>query len=572
MQEGRTRMYFCLVISLLFGGFTGQATGAERQLVTSVQVLGLPAISEARAKSWLVTRPGMPIDSLMVGQDLKRLLRVCQNSGYWQAKVEFSRISHTSGKVVFRVEPGAITRIGAVHIEGNVHVSLVSLNRVLTANSGTALIGSRLEGDLMDMLALYSNAGYPYCKISPLVNLVPGQDTVSVQYSIAEGPLVTIDAIRFTGNRATRKDVLLRQMRIRTGERFNQERIDRGMRYLRKLSFLLDVDEPVLAEAVDGSTTLVVGVREAPSGRMEGGLGYAPRSGGPVEGLTGVFALEFDNFMGTARSGKVLWGRQGPSTSHLGLSFREPWVLGGPISIGVELNMQDRPAFAERRLETHLEVSPAPGTQMRAGVFHQQVTPDSSGFGLVPISRIWGLTGSLEYDSRDDRYNPRKGLQTKAKVAWGSVGVGDARTGRTDIQGTLGTFLQMGRQTVVAAAVHGAIVHQAEGVPQEARFRIGGSRSIRGQREEAFLATQAGWANLELRYLLGRRSRVFLFVDGGLLNDPLNDGRRRLLTPMGFGGGIRARSGLGMLGLDYGLGKGDGPAQGKIHVRMVNEF
>jgi outer membrane protein insertion porin family len=132
--------------------------------------------------------------------------------------------------------------------------------------------------------------------------------------------------------------------------------------------------------------------------------------------------------------------------------------------------------------------------------------------------------------------------------------------------------LPFGRHSVSALSIHGALVTQENGVPQEARFRIGGSETIRGQREEAFLATHAIWANLEWRYILGRRSRIFLFLDTGVLNDPAADGQRRLQMPFGFGGGIRATSGIGLLGLDYGLGKGDGPAQGKVHVRMVNEF
>ena len=563
-------MFLHLTIYLLFGVFLGVVSAEDRQLVHSVEVVGSSGMMASRARSLLVTRPGMSIDSLMIKQDMKRLLKGYQEIGYWQASVQFPEVHHHTGRVVFRVDSGELTRIGRVVLEGNPHVSKDSLMSVITAGLGAPLVSARLENDLMEMLALYSNAGYPYCAIDPSVNLLPGQDSVTVKYAFTEGPFVRIDAIRFEGNRVTRKDILLREMRVKEGEPYIQSRIDRGMKHLRKLSFLMEVDDPVLEEEKDGSTTLVVTLREAPSGRLEGGIGYAPDTG--EAGLTGLFALEFDNFQGSARSGKVLWGRQGRSTSHLGLSYLEPWVLGSPVSAGIILAMQQRPSYNEHRIDAFAELSLAPGTGLRMGGYYEEVRPDSTGERVVFGSRVRGLEGQVEYDGRDEPFNPRHGVRTSARVSWGSVSSDRTRRDRTEVQGHLDTFLPMGRRWVSALSLHAAAVSQSDDVPLEARLRLGGTKTIRGQREEAFLGTEAVWGNLEWRYILGRRSRVFLFLDAGVVNDPVESGKSRWLTPLGFGGGIRAISGLGTLGLDYGLGKGEGPGQGKIHVRMVNEF
>jgi len=47
---------------------------------------------------------------------------------------------------------------------------------------------------------------------------------------------------------------------------------------------------------------------------------------------------------------------------------------------------------------------------------------------------------------------------------------------------------------------------------------------------------------------------------------------KKNLTRIGYGFGLRLESRAGTLGFDYGLGKGDSPGQGKLHVRLSAEF
>ena len=77
-------MFLHLTIYLLFGVFLGVVSAEDRQLVHSVEVMGSSGMMASRARSLLVTRPGMSIDSLMIKQDMKRLLKGYQEIGYWQ--------------------------------------------------------------------------------------------------------------------------------------------------------------------------------------------------------------------------------------------------------------------------------------------------------------------------------------------------------------------------------------------------------------------------------------------------------------------------------------------------------
>ena len=79
------------------------------------------------------------------------------------------------------------------------------------------------------------------------------------------------------------------------------------------------------------------------------------------------------------------------------------------------------------------------------------------------------------------------------------------------------------------------------------------------------------WSNLEWRYLLGRRSRVFLFADGGYFSTQ-SSALQHNAFKLGYGLGFRLETGLGMMGVDYGMAQGEGLMNGKVHVGLVNEF
>ncbi len=546
--------------------------GAQRPVVREVQVEGVRRIPESRVRGWLVTRPGIPADSLLLRKDMDRILDGYRAAGFWQTAVIFPqiRVLGRGVRVAFRVEEGEPTRIDSVVLQGNQKMASDGLRSALGLSRDTVLRRDRIDRALDALLRIYENRGFPYCSLRPAVSILPGQDHAVLQITVEEGPFVQIDTVRFEGNRRTRDEVLLREMRIQQGEVYRQNRVDGAVRALRRLPFIVEVEPPRL-EVREGQTALVVVVHEGPTGRLEAGAGYAPGNGAQA-GLTGAVRLAFDNLMGTGREGRAAWERSGESASDLELAYREPWILGRPVSAEVALSMRQRPGFVEDLLNGQVRVASGKGIQAGVGISSLRVRPDSSGLGVVSGSQAWSLDGDWGFDRRDDRWNPGSGFLYRMHGGWGRV----SRRGETSVRFRYGLdaehYFPVGRRSVIAAAFHGAGVVEQGGVPLEARLRLGGIASIRGYREEAFLVTRAFWANLEWRLRMGRRSRVFLFADLGSLRDPGSGGTGVWIFPAGFGAGMRLESRLGMLGFDYGLARGDSPAQGKVHVQMVNEF
>ncbi len=65
---------------------------------------------------------------------------------------------------------------------------------------------------------------------------------------------------------------------------------------------------------------------------------------------------------------------------------------------------------------------------------------------------------------------------------------------------------------------------------------------------------------------------MFVFLDGGGYSDQTIQEGSSSDSKIGYGVGIRAQSRLGVVGIDYGLGEGDGISEGKVHFGITGQF
>jgi outer membrane protein insertion porin family len=106
-------------------------------------------------------------------------------------------------------------------------------------------------------------------------------------------------------------------------------------------------------------------------------------------------------------------------------------------------------------------------------------------------------------------------------------------------------------------------------------YRLGGTLSLRGYRENQFPGTRIAWTNTEYRFLLGGASSFYGFFDSGYfyLPDLTGSGAPLLQdTRYGYGVGIRLETSLGIIGVSLAYGQGDSFADGKIHIGLINDF
>ena len=550
MDTGKyIKMWRYLLFAIWMVCVASSAGGEVRAIVKRVQVEGARFVSERDVRGWLVTRAGVAVDSALLRKDVHRILKGYQARGFWQVAVAFS-MRESDAAVAFEIVEGVRTRVASVEVRGDL---IFEPSEAFGLAQGMVLLESDLNQRLDHLLRFYEDRGYPFCALRPDVRF--DGDSARVQVVVSPGPLVHVDAVRFEGNETTREDVLLRHISFVAGEVYDQRRVNAFVRQLQNLPFIDRVYTPELVSTGD-EMALVIGVEESRHTRVEGVLGV-----GSGQGLTGEIALDVLNFSGGGREGYALWSRQGVGLSNLRVSYREPYILSSPLSGWGAVEMVARTGYVTHKFGGGADVAVGEGARFFGGVAHRRVLPDSSGLEFFEAERMWSLESGVRFDRRGQALDGWK-AEIRGEVGEVSDGIRRVQWG---VDGQV--FLPVGRQSVVVGRARAFWVGQTGDVPQSAGIWLGGAQSLRGYREEMFWGTNAGWVNVEWRWLLGPKARLFAFVDAGRI---AGTGSRS--WPVSYGVGLLANGRMGAVGIDYGLPRGESLGQGMVHVRMVSAF
>ncbi len=476
-------------------------------------------------------------------------------------------------------------RIGVVELVG-CSLDEVSVREALDLREGMVLDEKRVQVGMDRVLRFYEERGYPFAAVA-LSYVMLEEDRATLGFEITEGPGVTIGALEVRGNTITKPEVILRELRIRTGQRYDQRRIDRGMRHLSRLSFLERVHPPELRyDPENEAVALIVAVKEAQAHRANAVVGYVPAVGDSEGFFTGLVDVSLGNLSGTGRKVQARWERRDPQASEIFLGYEEPWAFGFPVNAGGTFGQKQRTGYTETTASCFLNFPITERFTGKLSLGWEQAIPDSAGSWMMPRSASWvgGLT--LGYDGTDGWENPTQGIRLSSSA---DVGLTQNRATEHFVPSETGVdrrryglhveyFRSLRRRQVFFIGLHGTAVDTPERVlPLSEKLWLGGAHSLRGYREEQFGGIRIGWTNVEYRLLLGPESRAFLFLDGGYCFDRTREaggaGTMEVETfRIGYGFGVRVRSRMGIIGMDYGLGKGDGWMEGKVHVGVENRF
>jgi outer membrane protein insertion porin family len=403
---------------------------------------------------------------------------------------------------------------------------------------------------------------------------------------IVEGTVVTIEEVSVEGNTETDPEVVVRETRIRTGELFDPSKNEVIRQRLQRLNIFSSVSEPELYLR-NQSGGLLIRVQEGNPNTFDGVIGYVPAGQNDQEGyLTGLVSVTMRNLFGTGRKFSFRWQREDRYSQELGIRYLEPWILGLPLNVSAGFfQRQQDTTFVKRIIDPKVELMVTEEFSIAVFYTADNVIPragDNPARVLKTFSQTIG--GELIYDTRNDPFSPTSGARYRTDYQYGNrrtseipadlVGVVDPDVQVQKFELDLDFYLTTFSRQVAAVGLHGREL-RADQTDEGQMYRFGGTTTLRGYRENQFLGTRVAWTNAEYRFLLGRRSYVYGFVDAGYYFRPQDDIR---LTPKaedfkhGYGLGLQVETALGYLGVSYALGEGDSFSTGKIHFGLINEF
>ena len=520
---------------------------------------------------------------------LNRLLERYKSDGYFFVWID-STHGVPSGEGIVSVDlsvrEGEPLTVRAVRVEGIQALDSEAVIRRFKVRPGSAFREHELEEDIAYMLEEYENNGHPFASVT-LEPFEPNAELgIDVRLRVEEGSSVTVDSLLFFGAEVTRAGLLRRESGIRLGALYDEREMDRALERLRRLEYISDAEGPELLGLGLGRTGVRFRVWEESANSLYGIAGYMPGEVGGQSGFfTGLVDVSFRNMFGTGRRLGTRWEKRDRLTEEFEVFYQEPWAMGYPVHLGIGfMQLAQDSSYVKRTISFSQEYPLRWNLIGRTGVSRTAVnasTPGRIGPYFVASSRTLSVEGGFEYDTRDDRLNPRRGLLYETSVAFGrkegeagdtlSVGRGRAASVRK-VQISTEYNLEAARDQVLSIGLNAAEITSNEAeVAVSDQYRFGGAKSLRGYREDAFRGSRIAWSNLEYRFLLSRRSRAFVFFDYGYF---WREDRGKVIRGgrAGYGLGVRLDTLLGVIGLDYGFGKEDTFSTAKVHLTLANRF
>jgi outer membrane protein insertion porin family len=477
---------------------------------------------------------------------------------------------------------GKIPPLAAVKISAPDSLQhLRSIREIVRARSP-----EHLQSGIRFLLDELGEAGYAFAKVqidSVITENALSEQAYSLTVRVIPGEQVYIKQIRLMGNKTTKEKTILRELPVRIGSVFKESLVEEIPEHLLRLGYFRNVQPPELLLDAKKNGVLSIMIEEGNNNAFNGVIGYNPPAGRLPGFVTGLVDVKFGNLFGTGRQLAARWEKRGRDTQNLALRYREPWLLGFPLHLegGFQQLLQDT-LYVDRKFDLSAELRILPRMFLVGRLERSQITPDSVAFASIPKSRSLSAGLGLRYDSTDDPVNPRTGayystiLETIDKTIslenFASSSITKTTQKRLLVDASWYQSRIFGRQQVLSIGLHWRQLTSGDTLnPLTDVFRFGGATTLRGYREEQFSGSRIAWANIEYRYLLARRSRVFVFYDQGYFFR--NDSDEKIESyKRSFGFGARLETRLGIVGIDYGLGEGDGILEGKVHVSLVNRF
>ncbi|MFZ1279269.1 MAG: BamA/TamA family outer membrane protein [Ignavibacteriaceae bacterium] len=458
---------------------------------------------------------------------------------------------------------------------------------------GQKLNKESIELNIEQLLIEYENSGHPFARIiissvNVYYDSVKEENIADLYLRLESGNENKIDKIEITGNTSTKDYVILRELRFETGAPYNQKQIDELPKRLNRLRFFESVQIPKFYINSKKEGVLLIDVKEKNTNNFDGIIGYIPPGKNERSGyVTGLINISLRNLFGTGRAAAIKWNKYDRKSQELDLKYLEPWFLGYPFNINLNLyqRIQDS-TYVQRRVEGAIEYLATEDISGSVSISSETVVPT---IRVKPVFTVYNssyiTTGfNLKIDTRDDPYSPTQGLlfinsysYSRKKINGPVEYISPTLETSVNLQRfsvSFNFFYELFSRQVVAIGVNGRELRSTS-FENSDLFRLGGTNTLRGYREEQFIGSRIFWSNLEYRALLTRRSFAFLFFDTGYYLRPAEEEKNILKTEdflYGFGLGLNIETALGVLRVSYALGKGDTFSDGKIHFGVLNEF
>lgn len=580
------------------------AVPGPRLRIGEIRFPGAEAVGDEVLRSRVAARRGRPgrwrgepVDDESLAADAASVRATLAREGYADAEVAPPRLIGGGGSVVveFPVTLGPRRTVRALEVVGVPDDVPVPALPLAAGGPWSATAEETARQLLTDRLR---NAGYLFAEVGVEHDCSDGSCTVVVRAS--PGEKLVLGRLIVAGLGRTRADVVDKVLRLKPGDIVSPEVTLAAQRRLLGLGIFKQASTKGLPGLTAGRTyDLVLELSEAPTRTLGFGLGWDTDARASVS----VSWSEL-NLLGTARS-LDLDLRYSSREQRWQVSFREPaelGLLGIPTWISAFRTEETYDTYSLLRRGMWVEFGDRRRRPARVFLrYEYEITePDAPVEILSNLerehqsARVASVTPIVEYDSRDDAFEPHRGILASVQYQ-NAFPVFNADAAFHKLSCLAAGFVEVGNSVVAGSLRLGAIEpkKRVEGSPDNlllpiaVRYFAGGRISHRsfaidrlgipGETLDAEGRPLGGaglaLGNLELRFPIAGAVGGALFLDTGNVWAAFRDMDAEDLR-WGAGLGVRVATPIGPLRLEYGwkLDRLTGESPGELFFAFGNPF
>ncbi|MBM3244983.1 MAG: outer membrane protein assembly factor BamA [Candidatus Omnitrophica bacterium] len=589
----------------------------KKVVIKEIKIEGNKAFSDIRIIRLMKTRPawlfnaGVLKDDVLA-EDAERVKSFYNKEGFADASVEYSVQPDAKKRnflvVVLKVNEGKQYLVGDVTIKGNKDVTEKEIvSRLSDSLPGKVFSQDALKKDVTVIQALYFDRGYISVRVQEVSSLNPKSGRIDIVYNITEYEIAYVDKVKVRGNVKTKDIVIRRELRIKPGDRFDGDKLKRSKERLQNLGFFEDISYDTEDTQTENKKDLIVDVKESKTGAFSFGGGYST-----VDQFVGFVEIEQKNFDWKnwpyfTGAGQNLKFRAsfGSVSDGFDLRFTEPWLFDYPVSFGFDAykNSHKRDSdvgygYSESVIGGALRLGKEFTEYISGNVTYRRdqikigEVSDNATIELlkeVGTNVISSTTFAASFDNRDSVFEPTKGdlVFNSIECAGGPFG-GDKNY--IKYFGRVSHYFPLPRASVLEARGRIGMADpygNSNEIPIYERFFAGGANTIRGYKERSIGPFDASTkdplggdslliGNLEYLYPVFSFLKAAVFYDVGNVWDKIdNIGGGGFVS--GFGFGVRVKTPIGPIMLDYGIPLNKEPGEekksgGRFHFNISHGF
>jgi outer membrane protein insertion porin family len=430
--------------------------------------------------------------------DVQKLRYMYFNEGYVQVKVDRPQVYVTPDKkniyITIRIDEGEQFDVGDIDFAGDLLYTRDELSAAIEINKRQVFSYDVLQKDLSELQAKYGDLGYAFANVIPRTRINEKERKVDVTFEFDKGNKVYFGQINVVGNSKTRDKVVRRELKVREGELYNETRRRQSLENIQRLGFFDEVNFKTSTppEKPDQLNIDVV-VKERNTGSIQLGAGYGSATGFQLQGQ-----INQSNFLG---KGQKLSAGLNLSTDYqsYNFNFTEPYFRDTEWSLGVDVyqTMTTLTDYKDKRTGGAFRFGHPLGEDLTGTVrlkYEDAIldpvtqtinnnTKDITDRALFDLEKFSGdtrsVTGYLEYDIRNDRFSPSKGVYTSTSLEYAGF---DGKIQFTKGNATARYFKKLFWDVVWRNNLSYSFITAPEGrdVPFMERFKLGGPYSLRG--------------------------------------------------------------------------------------------